>query len=92
MPDPTFRVRFRRARVAYARRLFARSRTARTVLVLAAWPAVALADRLRGIHPAVSLRVGLEWARTGGAEYQPTIRTATTPAAVRRQNGADPHA
>lgn len=32
-------------------------------VVLATWPIVYLADRLRGVDPPASLRVGLDWAR-----------------------------
>ncbi|MEU5946295.1 hypothetical protein ABZ793_12125 [Micromonospora sp. NPDC047465] len=79
-------------RVKLAKRLFDRSRAARTLFVLTVWPPLHLADRVRGAIEgwrdvdAASWRAGLDWARTGDADHLPTIPTSDTPAVVRRQS------
>lgn len=72
-------------RVKFAGWLFERSRIARTLFVLAVWPPVYLADRIRG-HEPPSWRRGMEWARNGEYVHEPTIPTSDTPAVVRRRS------
>lgn len=52
-------------RVRFALWLFERSRIARLLFVLAAWPFVYAADRWRGYDPPSRLRDGLAWAKRG---------------------------
>ncbi len=72
-----------RRSVRAARRLFA-YRLPRFVFILAVWPVVAISDRLDGVDPPARLKTGLRWAWTGEDQHQPTIPTASKPAAVRR--------
>jgi len=71
-------------RLRFAIWLFARSRTARTLFVITTWLPVYIADRIRG-HEPPSWRRAMEWARDGKYIDEPTIRTSTTPARVRRR-------
>lgn len=74
-----------KGRVKFAGWLFKRSRTARTLFVVAVWPPVYIADRLGGDEPP-SWRRGMQWARDGKYANEPTIRTSDTPAVVRRRS------
>ncbi|MER7166810.1 hypothetical protein ABT336_12200 [Micromonospora sp. NPDC000207] len=71
-------------RVVFAAWLFKRSRVARTAFVFAVWPPAYIADRVRG-HEPPSWRRGMEWARTGQPNNEPTIPVSDTPAVVRRR-------
>ncbi|MEU0078413.1 hypothetical protein ABZY58_11000 [Micromonospora tulbaghiae] len=79
-------------RVKFAKRLFERSRTARTLFVITVWPPLHLADRIRGAVEgwrdvdAASWRAGLDWARDGDANRLPTIPTSDTPAVIGRRS------
>jgi hypothetical protein len=63
----------RSTRVAFW--LFERSRTARTVFILAVWPVQYAVDRLGWVDPS-PLRWGLDWARDGAADVA-WLRAAT---------------
>jgi len=71
-------------RVNFAKRLFERSRIARTVFVLAVLPPVCVADWLRGVD-APNWRRGMQWARDGKYAHEPTIPTSDRPAVIGRR-------
>lgn len=55
-------------------RLFRSSKAARYAAVWAVVPPTWLADKVRGVDPPASLRVGLDWARDG--KFPPEIEAA----------------
>ncbi|MEU7170204.1 hypothetical protein ABZ949_01780 [Micromonospora tulbaghiae] len=65
-------------RVRFAKRLFERSRIARTVFMLAALPAVSIADWVRGVD-APNWRRGMQWARDGKYAHEQDHKTVTEP-------------
>lgn len=68
-------------RVRFMFKLFQRSKTARYAAVWLTWPPTWLIDKVRGVDPPASLRVGLDWARED--RFPPTIPTSDTPATIR---------